>query len=51
MHGAHSTEHNKTRSYKRGYTIKITDEERAARSSRMGEMRRAVIAKATGAAS
>ena len=46
LHEDHAVEHNKSRCYKRGYQLNISSEERAARSDRMREMRRA---KATGA--
>lgn len=49
-HGEHSRHHNSTRVYKRGYRLSLSDSERAARSARMKEMRRAAITKATGAA-
>lgn len=42
--GEHSRHHNSHRSYRRGYTLSLTPEERARRSSRMS----AAIAKATG---
>jgi hypothetical protein len=45
-HSEHSKEHNKSRIYTRGYKLKLTLEERAARSDRMKVMR----ANATGAA-
>jgi len=37
-HGAHSTLSNKTRSYRRGYRMNLSDKERAARSERMRQM-------------
>lgn len=43
----HARKHSATRIRKRGYRLKITDAERAARSRRMKAMRRAAIAKAT----
>lgn len=46
--GEHSRLHNSGREYKSGYKLKISDEERLARSERMKSMRRAAIAKATG---
>ena len=49
-HGSHSKEHNATRIYRRGYTLNLSSSERAARSARMREMRRAAVAKATGGA-
>lgn len=49
-HGSHSKEHNATRIYRRGYTLNLSASERAARSARMREMRRAAVAKATGGA-
>ena len=45
-HGAHTRITNKGRTYKRGYTLNLTDAERAARSERMRNFR-AAIAKAT----
>ena len=47
-HGEHSIEHNRTRVYRRGYTLNISPEERAARAHRMRVMRRSAISKATG---
>lgn len=49
-HGEHSSEHNKVRTYRRGYCLNLTDAERARRSDAMREMRRAAIAKAEGGA-
>lgn len=48
-HGEHATEHNNSRVYVRGYRLNLSSEERAARSERMRNMRRAIVAKATGA--
>lgn len=38
-HGEHSTLHNLSREYKRGYTLDLSDEERAARAERMRQLR------------
>lgn len=46
-HAEHTRVTNSERTYRRGYHLNLTDEERAARSGRMREMRRAAIAKAT----
>lgn len=53
FHGDHSTHHNLTRTYSRGYSLKLTPSERTARSERAKAMRldvmgRAAISKATG---
>lgn len=45
-HGAHSTEHNKTRVYRRGYRLDLTPVQRQQRADRMRAMRRAVIDRA-----
>lgn len=47
-HGEHATEHNKSRVYVRGYRLNLSEEERASRSERMRNMRRAAKTKATG---
>jgi hypothetical protein len=47
-HGKHSTEHNKSRTYKRGYKMKLTEKERLNRSNRMKKMRANAIKKAKG---
>jgi hypothetical protein len=47
-HGQHTMEHNTFRLYVRGYKLNLSDAERASRSERMRNMRRAAIAKATG---
>lgn len=39
-HAEHSRVTNAQREYRRGYTLRISDEERRARSERMSEMRR-----------
>lgn len=44
----HTSEHNKSRIYPRGYRLNISESERAARSERMRAMRAAAIARATG---
>ena len=51
--GEHSVHHNATREYPSGYTLSLTDDERAARSRRakdmdLAGMGRAAIQKATG---
>lgn len=46
-HGKHSTLSNLSREYKRGYRLKLSPEERAARSRRMSAIK-AAIAKASG---
>lgn len=40
-HGAHAREHNKSRTYSRGYRLNLSATERAARGERMRAMRRA----------
>jgi len=45
-HGRHTSEHNKARTYSRGYRLNLSAEERAARSNRMRLMRLTAIAKA-----
>ena len=45
-HGEHTRDHNLSREHRRGYTLNLSAHERAARSERMREMRRAAIAKA-----
>jgi hypothetical protein len=47
-HGAHSIEHNRSRTYKRGYRLNLTPAQRAERAQRMSAMRRAAIAIAEG---
>jgi hypothetical protein len=47
-HSEHATLSNKEKTYKRGYTLNLTDQERVARSARMSTMRRAAISKALG---
>jgi hypothetical protein len=47
-HGEHSRHHNIERTHKRGYRLNLSAEERASRSQRMSDMRRAAIAKAKG---
>ena len=47
-HGAHTSLHNRSRIYKRGYKLNLTDDERRARSERMHNMRRAALKKAEG---
>ena len=49
-HGDHSSEHNKSREYKKGYSLNLTDDERTRRSNAMREMCRDAIAKAEGGA-
>ena len=46
-HAEHTRLHNSKRVYRRGYKLNLSTAERAARSRRMQEMRRAAIAKAT----
>ncbi len=48
-HGDHSTISNKGRTYKRGYKLSLTPEQRAKRAERMSRMRAEAIAKARGA--
>lgn len=47
-HAHHTREHNASRVYRRGYKLNLTDEQRAVRSERMRQMRRAAITKAEG---
>lgn len=48
-HGEHAREHNKSRTYTKGYKMNLTEAERQSRADRMRKMRRAIV-KATGAA-
>lgn len=47
-HGDHSSFHNKSRVYKRGYKLRMTDEDRLARADRMRAMRHAAMRKSGG---
>lgn len=47
FHGDHTREHNAARTYKRGYRLNLTADERRARSHRM-KVASAAVAKATG---
>lgn len=50
LHGAHTVITNGNRTYRRGYKLSLTEEERMSRADRMRKNRLAAIAKATGAA-
>ena len=47
-HGEHTSHHNRSRTYRRGYKLNLSDEERQARSLRMKDMRARKALAATG---
>lgn len=48
LHGPHATKSNNGKTYKKGYKLALTEEERKSRSDRMRAMRKSMIDKATG---